>query len=139
MTDTSAVSKIVSDIAGRIERGTYKTGQKIPNRRETAERYKTSIYTVSRAYSRLIIEGYLTRDKDYAPIVVGRKPYGVLTLRMFGSDATAARAVNVLRRTGVHTYNDLRNLDDQSIHDLPRVTQAVRERVREARDRLRNR
>lgn len=63
MVKTSSYRKIANDIMNKIQRGTFRPGEKLPKQTELADFYETSRVTVQKALNVLTLEGYIASKK----------------------------------------------------------------------------
>lgn len=69
MTKTGGYRKIANDIMNKIQRGTFKPGEKLPKQTELANFYDTSRVTVQKALNVLTLEGYIASKKGVGTFV----------------------------------------------------------------------
>lgn len=69
MTKTGGYRKIANDIMNKIQRGTFKPGEKLPKQTELADFYDTSRVTVQKALNVLTLEGYIASKKGVGTFV----------------------------------------------------------------------
>lgn len=69
MVKTSSYRKIANDIMNKIQRGTFRPGEKLPKQTELADFYETSRVTVQKALNVLTLEGYIASKKGVGTFV----------------------------------------------------------------------
>ncbi|EOT38541.1 GntR family transcriptional regulator [Enterococcus columbae] len=84
MVKTSGYRKIANDIMNKIQRGTFRPGEKLPKQTELADFYETSRVTVQKALNVLTLEGYIASKKGVGTFVKNQADENSL----YESDAT---------------------------------------------------
>lgn len=103
MVKTSGYRKIANDIMNKIQRGTFRPGEKLPKQTELADFYETSRVTVQKALNVLTLEGYVASKKGMGTFVKNQ------------SDDSALYESNVAEPVGL----------SQKVHGMQAVTSKV--------------
>lgn len=103
MVKTSSYRKIANDIMNKIQRGTFRPGEKLPKQTELADFYETSRVTVQKALNVLTLEGYIASKKGMGTFVKNQ------------SDDSALYESNVAEPVGL----------SQKVHGMQAVTSKV--------------